>query len=135
MVLWRRIDDLSGEDEDVRRWSFTVALKLLANRRRGDARRSRLAIRLASSGRARRLTSAGMPDDRLVAGEAWQSLTPQQQDLLLSRSWAGVSNDELASSEGCSAQAIEMRISRARRRLAQTLCEDLPVPDIYEVVG
>lgn len=46
LVAWRRIEEIP-DDTEVRLWVFGVARNLLANQRRGERRRTALAIRLA----------------------------------------------------------------------------------------
>ena len=66
LVAWRRMDRVPAGDE-ARLWLYGVARRQLANQRRGQLRRSRLADRLRSElavSRRRRAAAGGSPRRR-----------------------------------------------------------------------
>ncbi len=121
-VLWRRIDDLPV---DARPWLFGVARGILANRRRGEARRSRLVDRLS-----RRSSSASpgpSPDaadaalDGAAARAALGRLRPDDREILMLVAWEGLAADRAAFVLGVSESTFAVRLHRARRRLEDQL--------------
>lgn len=121
MVAWRRIDDVP---DHARPWLLNVAQKSLANRRRGDARRAALAVRLASTDDRNRRDDVEPADgavDRIRA--ALDSLPDAERDALTLIAWDELTPAEAAVVLGCSRSAIYVRLHRARRRLARRLEE------------
>jgi RNA polymerase sigma-70 factor (ECF subfamily) len=121
-VLWRRIDDLPA---DARPWLYGVARGLLANRRRGDARRVRLVDRLSRrSGPASPGPSPDAADaaiDGAAARAALARLRPDDRELLMLVAWEGMAADQAASVLGITESTFAVRLHRARRRLEDQL--------------
>jgi RNA polymerase sigma-70 factor (ECF subfamily) len=117
-TAWRRVDDLPAGDE-ARLWLYGVARRVLANQRRGEARRSALADRLRAE-----LTvwaDSHTDQDHGTIRSAFQRLTPDDRELLSLRSWEGLTTAEMAMVLGCSGGAVRLRLHRARKRLAREL--------------
>jgi RNA polymerase sigma factor (sigma-70 family) len=117
LVAWRRLERVPSEP---RPWLLAVARRVLANHRRGEARREALVIRLASEPRRRR------PDPSEGAGVAGalDRLSSRDREALLLVYWDGLSPGEAAQVLGCSALAFRSRLHRARRRLSHALEAD-----------
>ena len=133
LVAWRRWDDLPAEELP---WLLVVARNTLANRRRGERRRSDLADAVAVFARLRDV-SAGAEDD-VVARDtmlrALAQLSPLEREALLLVAWDGLANREAAAVAGCTTRAFEVRLSRARARVRRSLAaDDSPVPQLREV--
>jgi RNA polymerase sigma factor (sigma-70 family) len=128
LVAWRRLERVPSEP---RAWLLAVARRVLANHRRGDARREALVIRLASEPRRRH------PDPSEGAGVAGalDRLSSRDREALLLVYWDGLSPGEAAQVLGCTALAFRSRLHRARRRLSRALVADeeaeTPTQDAY----
>jgi RNA polymerase sigma-70 factor (ECF subfamily) len=118
LVAWRRLDDLPQESA-VLPWLYGVTRRVMANRRRGEARRSRLIDRLGSVLSSARFEPASMEVDPVL--EALARLSATDQELLRLVAWEGLSNPEVAAALDCSVANVSVRLHRARRRLGREL--------------
>lgn len=116
LVAWRRIDSVPAGDE-ARLWLFGVARRVLANQRRGQLRRSRLADRLRDELPAVAAVSVG--DDAATAALAL--LKTGDREVLCLNAWEGLSSGEIASVLGLPAVTVRSRLHRARKRLRAEL--------------
>ena len=118
LVAWRRLDAVPAND--ALPWLLAVARRTLANRLRGDARRSALQLRLAA---AQSPDTTGDDDrhidDRVRAALA--ALPAREREALTLLAWDDLSPDEIATVLGCTRAAVYLRLSRARRRLQRAL--------------
>jgi RNA polymerase sigma-70 factor (ECF subfamily) len=112
LVLWRRLDDVPPDNPLP--WVYGVARGCLANHRRGAARQERLVHRLA---RQRPETDA---DDSHLAA-ALDALEPADRELLRLWAWEQLPPREIAVTLGVSANAVSIRLHRARNRLRKEL--------------
>src|SRR5918999_2368171 len=113
-VAWRRLADVPDEP---RPWLYEVARRVLANRRRGDARRAALIERL-------RLAPAIADDGSAELGalaNAFAALPEHEREALALVSWEGLPTGDAARAAGCSDVAMRVRLHRARRRLKRAL--------------
>ena len=115
-VAWRRVDRLP-EPDLARPWLLAIARRIVANQRRGSVRRFRLSLRL----RAEAPPMATPPDVETPALEALARLRPDDQELLRLLAWDGLSQAEAGVVLGISANAVAIRLYRARRRFADEL--------------
>lgn len=113
LVAWRRRADLPGVLEQ-RLWLFGVARRVLANHRRGELRRSRLADELR--GALERIPRPTPASDGPVA-DALAALAPADRDLVSLVAWEGLTPREVAVVLGCTPAAARVRLHRARKRL------------------
>jgi RNA polymerase sigma factor (sigma-70 family) len=127
LVAWRRLDRVPADDE-ARLWLYGVARRQLANQRRAQLRRSRLADRL------RRelpvvLASAPAPEDHRAAAvrAALARLEEEDREILRLTSWEGLTPSEIAAVVGVPAVTVRSRLHRARKRLRAELLEEEPV--------
>lgn len=124
-VAWRRRADLPAAGE-ARLWLFGTARLVVANQRRGDRRRADLGTRLAA---VRSLPGSGDPAVEAVdhdqgARALWSalaSLSADDRDLLIMRAWDDLPVTDLATLLSCSPNAVSVRLTKARRRLADAL--------------
>ena len=126
-TLWRRVDAVP-KDSDLRPWLIGVARNVLANHRRGIKRRERLALRLAAEPQRDGSTE---PDAELLSRLrlALQLLPNRDREALLLVLWDDLSHQDAAKTLGCSRNALDVRLHRARRRLARAFgTEDTTTP-------
>ena len=130
LVAWRRIGDVPVGDDAIA-WLLAVARRVLANTRRGDARRDRLVRRLRQSVPPERF--AAEIEDALTAREehaavlsAVGRLGPGDAELLQLLAWEQLSHAQAAVVLGCSVNAVAIRLHRARHRLADELAKGNP---------
>src|SRR5688572_29000969 len=114
LTAWRRLEEVPLAD--ARSWLYGVAGNALANHRRGEQRRGRLASRLAAT--------ASSPHQAHAEGElAWVAaaftrLREEDRELLALAAWEELDPGEIATVLGCSRNAARIRLHRARRRLS-----------------
>jgi len=120
LVAWRRRAAVPDEPEDLL-WLYGVARRVLANAARGARRRERLRGRLAAEPPG----ALDEPDGGRAAEirAALARLPGRDAELLRLLAWEGLSQREAALALGTSENAVALRASRARRRLAGLLTE------------
>lgn len=119
LVAWRRLDDLP---DDALPYLLGVARRVLANQRRGEARRAALINRLSSLvPHSQRVE----PDSEVFGslGDAIAMLRASEREALLLVAWEGLEPGRAARVVGCTPAAFRARLYRARRRLAAHLGE------------
>jgi RNA polymerase sigma factor (sigma-70 family) len=122
LIAWRK----SGEIPELARpWLYGVALKVIANRRRGERRRGALAARL---GQAPLTAFVALPDaqpgDVLAA---FRALAPGDQEVLSLVAWEDLTPAEAAEVLSIPVARFSVRLHRAKRRLRNRLAaSDLP---------
>jgi RNA polymerase sigma factor (sigma-70 family) len=117
LVAWRRIDVVAADGLP---WLLAVARRVLANQRRGEARRGALLQLLA--GMLPRGPVAE-PDGRMFGelADALATLSPRDREALLLVAWEGLDPQRAARVVGCAPAAFRARLYRARRQLAARL--------------
>ena len=125
LVAWRRIDDIPGGD-DTRPWLFGVARNVVRN----ALRTNRRVLRLRSKTAGLREPSAPGPETVIVRRsehqlviDALESLRPDDREILQLHVWDGLSRSEIAKTMSLSDNAVGMRLTRAKRRLAKQLTQ------------
>ncbi|MDH4148178.1 MAG: sigma-70 family RNA polymerase sigma factor [Acidimicrobiia bacterium] len=110
MVAWRRLDQVP--EEHPLPWLYGVARNVARNRLRTLQRHDRLVQRIAHVPPER--------DDAAVelVREAMAGLDEDDREVLRLAVWEGLSHAEIGVVLGCSANAVGIRLHRARRRLA-----------------
>jgi RNA polymerase sigma factor (sigma-70 family) len=134
LVAWRRYDEIP---ENARPWLYGVALKVVANRRRGERRRGALAEKLGRAAGG----AVGMNADTSGAGAfvapateqpgdvlaAFRSLSAGDQEVLSLVAWEDLVPAEAAEVLGIPVARFSVRLHRAKRRLRNTLASsELP---------
>jgi RNA polymerase sigma factor (sigma-70 family) len=115
LTAWRRRADLP---RDARPWLFVTARQLLLNEGRGRNRQEALAVKIGTIGERHDDTDV---EARLDLVAAWRSLAPDEQEVLSLTVWENLSQADAATVVGCTRAAFSMRLTRARRRLAELL--------------
>lgn len=116
LVAWRRLPEVPPGDE-ARLWVYGVARRVLANDRRGRARRQRLGERLRAD------LPRAVPDhaDRLAATAtvraALSRLREQDREILTLTLWEELEPREIALVLDLPVGTVRTRLSRARARL------------------
>jgi RNA polymerase sigma-70 factor (ECF subfamily) len=118
LVAWRRLDDVPAAAADARPWLLGVARRVIANQRRGAARRSALSRRL---GRELEVVAPAREQDAGVVTDALGRLDPADRELLELTSWEGLDPGQIAIALGVPAGTVRSRLSRARARLRSEL--------------
>lgn len=126
-VAWRRVGDLPPRERALP-WLVAVARRTAANQRRGSLRRVGLFDRLRSQPVA---PAAPVPESQAM--DALLRLRPDDQELLRLVAWEGLDHAEIGEVLGISANAVAIRLHRARQRyvevLAAVAAEDLKGSD------
>ena len=121
LVAWRRMGDVPAADGDARAWLFGTARKLMANRRRKDARMVAWSrTDLTSPTTADPSTAV---DARLDLGRAFATLAGRDQECLALVAWDGLTAGQAAVVLGISTNAFTVRLHRARQRLRAALAD------------
>lgn len=119
-VTWRRLDVVPPGDQ-ARLWLYGVARNVLAEHRRGAARRRDLSHALAGDLTGCYAPSAEDSADLSGLGRAMRHLPEEDRELLCLVAWEGLDNGQIAAVLGVSRNAVRIRLHRARRRLARRL--------------
>lgn len=114
-VAWRRRADLPSSAE--RLWLFGVARNVLANERRSGTRQQRLRTKLTA------VSADLMADTPAVEAPTLPPLdvlSADEREAVQLRYWDELSVSEIAELLECSANAVSLRLHRARRKLLGT---------------
>ena len=114
-VGWRRVEDLPELDRALT-WLLAVARRVAANQRRGARRRGGLFARLRAQPVAQPAADLNTP-----ALDALSRLRRDDQELLRLLAWDGLSQAEAGEVLGISANAVAIRLHRARKHFAAEL--------------
>ena len=120
-IAWRRIADVPRGDS-ARPWLFVVAKRVLYRRRRGSRRSHRLVERMGSVRPSGGLDPATVVVQRAeydAVVEAASHLSAQDREVLNLAAWEGLPHREIAEVLGCSIDAVDQRLHRAKQRLAK----------------
>lgn len=122
LVLWRRLDEVPAAE--ALPWSYRVAANCLANARRGEGRRHRLAVKVAQLDPPREVEPVDAPDPELHA--VLRTLPHDDREVLRLWAWEQLSPTEIGVALDISANAASIRLHRAKRRLGVALGKDHP---------
>lgn len=119
-VAWRRFEQVPAPPED-RLWLFGVARHSLADHRRAELRHLRLRARLAQQARVVSGSDDALDplNARITASLA--RLRPKDREVLQLVLWDDLTHTEAAAVLGCSVNAVELRLRRARARVRDAL--------------
>jgi len=118
LVAWRRWDEVSGIDNPLP-WLYRVAGNLIRNSHRSDNRRSRLVGKMSSQPEQVFEDPALRGESGLV--EALSELSDEEQEILMLVAWEGLSHSEVAEVLDCSANAVGIRVHRAKKSLQEVM--------------
>lgn len=135
VIAWRKWDSLPTDD--ALPWLYAVARRVLANQRRGNGRRERLAALLRQDEDVTTPLRVGEDVDG-PAFRALASLSPADQEILRLVAWEELGNQQIARVLGISPNAVAIRVHRARARFAAALERHGPTtsePELKEPGG
>jgi RNA polymerase sigma-70 factor (ECF subfamily) len=115
-IAWRKLSTIPDEPLP---WLYAVARRVLANQRRGNGRRQRLAALLRVDDVPTPVRVGENLDGAVF--EALASLSPADQEVLRLVAWEDLRNHEIAEVLGITANAVAIRLHRARARFADAL--------------
>jgi RNA polymerase sigma factor (sigma-70 family) len=118
LAAWRRLPEVPLGAEG-RLWLFGTARFVIANQRRGEQRRTRLAEQLGSE--LRRQLPAEPAEDETGIVAALRALAEPDRELLMLVGWEELTPAQAAQVLGVTALAARSRLHRARRRLRAQL--------------
>ncbi|MDO8390925.1 MAG: sigma-70 family RNA polymerase sigma factor [Actinomycetota bacterium] len=128
-VLWRRLDDVPHDA--VLAWSYGIARRCVANQRRSAGRHTHLIERV----KADAAVSPGEPGDDPLLDVALSALPEADRELLHLWAWEGLQPREISVVLGISANAVSIRLHRAKQQLADQLRGKEPLRAGHEEVG
>lgn len=119
-IAWRKIDQVPA---DALPWLLAVARRVIANQRRSSQRRAWLVAKLGRHAPPPqvRVASAGEDGPALAA---LSRLPADDQELLRLVAWEELDHGAIASLFGISANAVAIRLHRAKRRFREQLLKD-----------
>jgi RNA polymerase sigma-70 factor (ECF subfamily) len=136
-TAWRRIGDVPTGDATLP-WLYVVARRVIYRRRRSLRRFRNLTERIA----ANRQDDPAQPETIVVRRfeydavlEAAARLSRTDREVLALAAWEGLSHKEIADVLGCSVPAVDQRLARAKRRLAQQCRRLHDATPVAEVTG
>ncbi|OQR63777.1 RNA polymerase subunit sigma-70 [Streptomyces maremycinicus] len=128
LVLWRRIEDVpwphtgQGIDpDDVLPWCYGVARGCLANARRAQRRRLRLREKLSSRAQQSQQSPVAGPADHTDLHAALGVLGELDREVVLLWAWEDLAPRQIAEVTGLTANAVSIRLHRAKKRLSARL--------------
>ena len=133
-IAWRRLADIPAPPAD-RFWLYGTARRVIARRHRSAGRLRNLLGRLAAE-RYPTQQPAGAFDpvtERVLAALA--ELKPNDREALLLVHWERLSYAEAAQVLGCSANAVGIRVHKAKARLRALLGEETRSGRHVAVIG
>jgi RNA polymerase sigma-70 factor (ECF subfamily) len=117
LVIWRRLDDVPADHVP---WAYGVARHCLANAHRAQRRQERLLARIRMLDRPSDIGRvSGSLEDQV--GEAMGRLRPDEAEVLRLSVWEQLGPTEIGLVLGVSANAVSIRLYRARRNLKTEL--------------
>lgn len=121
-VAWRRLVDVPPGHE-TRLWLFGTARRVLANQHRTGHRDDRLRLRLVGTSERPEEWPGEIIDesDLQPVVRALNTLKPDDQEVLRLIAWEELSHADAAVVLGCSANAVAIRVHRARQRLERAM--------------
>jgi RNA polymerase sigma-70 factor, ECF subfamily len=118
-IAWRRADDLPPGDQ-ARLWLYGVARRVLANHARGE-RRHLIKTAMLRDELATAPAATPGPQEGTPVAQVFRDLPDRDRELLALVAWEGLGNAEIATVLGCSRNAVNVRLHRARKRFARAL--------------
>lgn len=121
-IAWRKFDAVPTEESLP--WLYAVARRVLANQRRGNGRRERLAGLLRVEDVATPMRAGEDLDAPAFAALA--TLSPADQEVLRLIAWEELGNQQISGVLGITPNAVAIRLHRARARFADALARETP---------
>jgi RNA polymerase sigma factor (sigma-70 family) len=130
LVAWRRLGRVPEGDATLP-WLYGVARNVLANHRRGYARRSRLRRKIVAepaypSQDAASEAVLSVQEEQLL--RALATLRDKDREVLLLTYWEQLPHEDIGHILGCSTEAVHVRRYRAVKRLGNALGQSGQIP-------
>lgn len=119
LTVWRRLDD-APEDLPLP-WCYGIARRVLANQRRGRHRHLKLVQKMESQPHRQVVPDPADDGSDPELEEALSKLSEDDREVLRLWAWEQLEPREMAPVLGISVNAATLRLSRARRKLADSL--------------
>lgn len=119
LVLWQKLPVLT--QDDYLPWCYGVARRTLANRRRSQQRRIRLLDRLTREPALPEVPDEVGLDDYPQLASAFGQLPEPDREVLRLWAWEGLEAREIAIVLGTTANAVSLRLSKAKKKLARLI--------------
>jgi len=116
LVLWRRLDDVPAEDPLP--WAYGVARNCVANARRSTRRNLALVAKVTRLDPPRPDEPVNPHDD---VHQALAQLSDLDRELVSLWAWEGLTPREIAATLGMTANAVSIRLTRAKQKLGEIL--------------
>lgn len=116
--VWAHIHEVPERNGSLHVWLFRVASRQVSNHFRSNARRRNLVDRIKVNQRSESYVN-DLASERLL--DAIDTLPAPTREVLHLAYWYGSRHDEAALMLGCSVNAFDIRLLRARRELARAL--------------
>lgn len=123
LTVWRRLDEVP--EGATLPWSYGVARRTLANHRRSASRHLRLVERLETERPVFGVDPAENLEDPDMAA-ALAMLPAADQEVLRLWAWEQLEPREIAQVLGSTANAVSLRLTRARKKLSDALTRQDP---------
>ena len=121
LVAWRRLKDVPERELP---WLYGTARRVIANDRRRRERVAKLAARVVGQPMPTAPDPAEGVADRLRVRAALDRLPERDREVLLLAEWEQLPAADAAHVVGCSVATYQVRLHRARHRIAQLLKAD-----------
>ncbi len=115
LVCWRRLDDVPADAKVA--WTLGVARRCLANDRRSANRQQRVGLRLAEQPPP----APEPPDVDVDLQSALRGLAELDREIVLLWAWEGLEPRDIALAVDLTANAVSIRLHRAKKRLAEQI--------------
>ncbi|MCW2780733.1 MAG: Sigma-70, region 4 type 2 [Marmoricola sp.] len=122
LVLWRRLDDVPTDDPLP--WSYAVARNCLANSGRSTRRQLRLAQRISIVDPPSE--TGDTADEHPEVEAALRCLGELDREVVRLWAWEQLLPREIAEVTGLTANAVSIRLHKAKKRLGAELGKSLP---------
>ena len=117
-TAWRRVDAFTSADNPLA-WLYGVGRNVLSTRRRSSDRHLRLVTEASTAAVTR--PPVADPAEALIIRDALDTLPDDDAELIRLVAWEGLSHTEAGDILGCSANAVGIRLHKARQRLDTAL--------------
>jgi RNA polymerase sigma-70 factor (ECF subfamily) len=114
-VAWRQLATLPARPLP---YLLGIARKVIANRRRANRRRTALVDKLGVHSAS---NTSDTGEDALEARRVLGLLPDVEREALLLIAWDGLTPDDAALVLGCTRNAVDLRVFRARRRINELI--------------
>lgn len=128
-IAWRKIDAVPATEPLL--WLYAVARRVLANHRRGNGRREKLASLLQVQDVPTPMRAGEDLDGPVF--DALATLSPADQEVLRLVAWEELGDQQIAEVLGITPNAVAIRLHRARARFEHALARQTGEGDLKDL--